>query len=72
MIVKENVTINGREFIHTYSDMGYEVERDGVVYGEAYDPVEYADRTYTEVIPENEPELTAEEALNIILGGDTE
>lgn len=70
MIVVEKVTINDREFIHTYSDMGYEIERDGVVYGEAYDPVEYADRTYTEVIPEDEPELTAEEALTILLGGE--
>lgn len=70
MIIRENVTINDKIFVYTYSDLGYEIERDGVVYNSAYDPIEYSDRTYTEVIPEDEPELTAEEALNILLGGD--
>lgn len=71
MIIRENITINSREFTYTYSDLGYEIERDGVVYSEAYDPIEYAaDRIYTEVILEEEPELTAEETLNILLGGD--
>lgn len=70
MIIRETVTLNDRTFIHTYSDMGFEIERDGEVYGEAYDPIEYAEqRIYTEVITETE-ELSAEEALNIILGGE--
>ena len=47
MIVTENVTIRGREFIKNYSDAGYMIERDGVRYSEAIDPVGY-DRTYTE------------------------
>jgi len=66
MIVVEKVTINDREFIHTYSDMGHEIKRDGVVYGEAYDPIEYADRTYTEVISENEQEISSEEFYSMI------
>lgn len=42
MIVKENVKINGFEFIHTYSDSQYlikQIETDEL-YGEAYDLVE--------------------------------
>ena len=66
MIVVEKVTINNRKFIHTYSDIGYEIKRDGVIYKEAYDPVEYVDRTYTEVIPENEQEISSEEFYSMI------
>ena len=47
MIVTENLTINGKSFVRTYSDSGYMVERDGVRYGEAIDPAELG-RTYTE------------------------
>lgn len=49
MVVREQITINGREFIKNYSDSGFAIERDGVRYGEAIDPIEYADeRIYTE------------------------
>lgn len=47
MIVTENMTINGKAFVKTYSDGGYKVERDGVRYDEAIDPAEL-DRIYTE------------------------
>lgn len=47
MIISENLTINGKPFIRTYSDSGYMVERDGVRYGEAIDPAELG-RIYTE------------------------
>ena len=47
MIKTKNVTINGKEFLYTYSDKGFQIERDGDVYDEAYDPVE-SNRTYTE------------------------
>lgn len=47
MIVTEKMTINGRKFIHTYSDEGYMIERDGVRYADAIDPAEYG-RKYTE------------------------
>ena len=47
MIKTENLTINNRVFIRTYSDSGYMVERDGVRYSEAIDPAEF-NRKYTE------------------------
>jgi hypothetical protein len=47
MIKTENMTINGKAFVRTYSDSGFMVERDGVRYSEAIDPAEFG-RTYTE------------------------
>ena len=47
MIKTEKLTINGQEFIRTYSDNGLQVERDGELYDEAYDPIG-SGRTYTE------------------------
>lgn len=47
MIVTEEMTINGKPFIRTYSDSGYMVERDSVRYSDAVDPAEFG-RTYTE------------------------
>ncbi|MBQ6380786.1 MAG: hypothetical protein IJJ41_04185 [Clostridia bacterium] len=47
MIIKEQLQINGREFIKTVSDAGLQIERDGVRYSEALDPAEFG-RTYTE------------------------
>lgn len=55
MIVKENLTINKRDFIRTYSDKGMMVERDGVMYSEAVDPAEL-NREYIETdIPVETP-----------------
>lgn len=47
MIKTENLTINGKPFVRTYSDSGFMVERDGVRYSEAIDPAEF-NRQYTE------------------------
>lgn len=47
MIVTEHLIINGKEFIKTYSDKGFKVERDGIVYDEAIDPVD-TNREYKE------------------------
>lgn len=47
MIVTEIVTINGNNFIKTYSDSNRYVVRDGISYGEAIDPID-TNRTYTE------------------------
>ena len=47
MIKTENLTINGKAFVKTYSDSGYMVEREGVRYSEAIDPAEF-NRQYTE------------------------
>lgn len=38
---------DGTNLVRTYSDKGYMIERDGVVYEEAIDP-ENSGRTYTE------------------------
>lgn len=46
MIFKEEVTINGKQYIHTYSDT-YTISRDGVEYIDAIDPI-YVDRDYNE------------------------
>jgi hypothetical protein len=59
MIITEELTINGRDFIKTYSDAGYMVERDGVRYAEAIDPAEFG-RTYIETDEPIEPETTDE------------
>lgn len=47
MVVTENVTIREKEFVRNYSDAGYMIERDGVRYSEAIDPIGY-ERQYTE------------------------
>lgn len=61
MIRTEIVTINGTEFRRTYSDENFMIERDGVKYGEAIDPIGFEDRVYTETdIKIEEPELPEE------------
>lgn len=47
MIIKETVTINGVNFTYTHSDAGMMIERNGIKYCEAYDPVGF-NREYTE------------------------
>nr|DAI34033.1 MAG TPA: hypothetical protein [Caudoviricetes sp.] len=49
MLITETVTIKDEKFIKNYSDAGMYIERDGVMYEEAVDPIEYKDsRIYTE------------------------
>jgi hypothetical protein len=70
MIVKENLMINKRDFIRTYSDKGMMVERDEVMYSEAVDPAEFG-REYIETDipiegeeePESEGEVTEDEHI---------
>ena len=56
MIQTELIMVDGRQLRRTWSDASYMVERDGVIYSEAVDPVEF-DCVYTEtdilVEPEN-------------------
>lgn len=54
MIIKEQLTINNKSFIKTYSDKGMMVERDGVRYAEAID-LEYLGREYIETDEPIEP-----------------
>ena len=69
MIVQERIEIDGKEFVRTYSDSGMMIhggfpEAD---YDEATDPVELG-RTYTETETPIVDDVTAEEALEILLG----
>lgn len=73
MIVQEPFEINGIAFVRTYSDAGRYVVGGNPrgVYAEATDPAS-ENRTYVEgdVMPADE--TTAEEVLDILLGGDGE
>jgi hypothetical protein len=66
MIHVETITLNGRRYTRTYSDTHY-IERDGVEYEEAIDPID-SGRVYTESKTPL-PELTDSEALDIIVNG---
>ena len=71
MIVTENLTIDEKVFVRTYSDSGYMVQRDGVEYSEAIDPAEFG-RTYIETTTLIESGMTETEekakAYDILMG----
>ena len=73
MIVKEEFKTRGDgvKLFRTYSDEGKKIIQNetGIEYSEAID-VENAPYTYSE--SDEEIELTAEEALELILGGEVE
>ena len=59
MLITELIEINNTTDIRNYSDKGLFIERDGIKYAEAIDPVG-TDRIYTEteeVIPNYESEM---------------
>ena len=61
MIIREEITIKDKQFIKTYSDKGMYIERDGVQYSEAIDPIG-TNREYIETdIPIEHTEITQEE-----------
>ena len=65
MIIQTTKVINGVVFAYTYSDSGFMIERDGVCYSEAVDPLD-SGRVYTETDkPIDTPEMTTEEYLNM-------
>lgn len=70
-IVTENVEINGKTFIKTYSDSGYLIHGGSPEgdYAEAIDPAEL-NRTYTETtIPaDGDGDLTPEEVMGALEG----
>lgn len=49
MIKTEIITINGKEYVHTYSDRNMQIRQNdtGAMYDDAIDPVD-SGRTYTE------------------------
>lgn len=65
MLITEIVTIDGRQFVYNHSDEDYFIERDGVMYSEAYDPIEFQNkRIYSETlvkIQKDEPKEPEEE-----------
>lgn len=71
MIIKTTKTADGVSYDYTYSDSGMMIERDGVEYSEAVDPID-TDRVYAESATPLPDEITAQEALDIILGGGTD
>ena len=63
MIIQTTKEINGVVFAYTYSDSGFMIERDGVRYSEAIDPLD-SGRVYTETDePIDTLEMTTEERL---------
>ena len=69
MIVKTTQEINGVVYAYTYSDSGFMIERDGVRYAEAIDPLD-SGRTYTETddLIESDPDKIKAEAYDILTG----
>ena len=76
MIIQTTQEINGVVYAYTYSDSGFMIERDGVRYSEAVDPLD-SGRTYTEtdepveVVTKEATEEDYKAALKI-LGVETE
>ena len=60
MIKTETITIKSRKYSKTYSDEGYMIEREGVQYSEAIDPIT-SNRGYIETnvktMEENDGEI---------------
>lgn len=81
MIKTENIYVNGRTFVRTYSDANRMIQQGGteIVYTEAVDPIG-SRRTYTEtdiVIEHTDEERMAQleedsKALKILLGEEEE
>ena len=73
MIITENITRDdGATLIKHYSDAGFMMRQNetGVLYSEAID-VENSGYTYSETeIPAEDNEVSAQEALDILMGGD--
>ena len=70
MIKMELIMVDERQLRRTWSDAGFMIERDGAVYSEAVDPVEF-DRVYTETDMPVEPE-SVDEIISVSEGTMTE
>ena len=70
MVKTEHITISGHDFVRSYSDAGYYIHGGSPEgdYAEAIDPAELG-RTYTETDIPIEDDTTAEEVVEILLGG---
>jgi len=73
MVITEFYTVrsDGARLVRRYSDQGYYIERDGILYDEAID-LETSPYVYTETDTKHpRADLPIEEVLSIILGGET-
>lgn len=70
MIKTELIAVDERQLRRTWSDTGFMIERDGAVYSEAIDPVEF-DRVYTETDVSMKSE-SADEIVSVSEGTATE
>ena len=66
MIISETIKLNDTNFTKTYSDAGYYIERNGVNYVEAIDPLG-SGREYTEtdILIETESATTEEQLRHV-------
>lgn len=68
MIILEHIEIKGKTFVKQYSDGGFYIERDGVKYSEAKDPIDIPSE-YTETdepIEDDGEELTVSDTLGML------
>lgn len=56
MIIEEIINIRGVDYIRHYSNAGKHIERDGVLYSDAIDPID-SNRVYTESIYDLEEDV---------------
>lgn len=68
MIITETITIDGVQYEHVYSDANRQVCRDGQAWDDVMNPLN-SGRVYTEGEEIPEEEATAEEVLQVLLGG---
>lgn len=70
MVKTEHITISGHDFVRSCSDSGYYIHGGSPEgdYTEAIDPAELG-RTYTETEIPIEGDTTADEVVEILLGG---
>lgn len=70
MIKTETIIINDKQIVHTWSDRGMMIHGGSPEgdYSEAMDPAEFG-RVYTETNIPIDEDTTAEEILDILLGG---
>lgn len=59
-IIKDS---DGNQYLYTYSNLGYNIERDGIIYENAVDSLD-SNRTYIEVPREEESDETDNEEIS--------
>lgn len=67
MIISETIKLNDTNYTKTYSDAGFYIERNGIHYAEAIDPLGSGSREYTEtdILIETESATTEEQLRQV-------